>query len=487
MFRKFHDRVVAAASTALGISTTQNATTTTQEMNVQRLQVLGNYTVAEAEFALHATGGNVDRAAELLLSQQAPHHSHAADTNMYTETVTPTERSVPNNHDEDMELQQALQQSLDDSNVGINPRTTAQPTRTAAMDMAAEAAIRRAEVASTSSRTRSNKTKKLSSSTHVTKTDSLRPSGLVKENVAAVPIRTKSQMLRHHHPDVKLIPKLQDKSIEEQVLRTVDRMKNHAAAVDTMHRALSMIYHNPKDMKYRRIDTSTPGYQRSVAGAPGAQDFLRAMKFFQEGFGSPNVLVLSESMYDPALIYLGFTALEQIKATPEYVSAKAQLVFVKGVTTLLEAKKTTHETNQRNQYQSQCPTEPSEGRGALLQVHLIDSHTIRRRFDSDDTVADVLYWIGSMVGSDIYQRIIDGTWCLVDVNHANRLPLDVQGAATNLTLQYVGCWPSGRLQLQPSFSSTAQQDAATPMQVPWNKKIGNSRGLASGASSSDDE
>ena len=41
--------------------------------------------------------------------------------------------------------------------------------------------------------------------------------------VLARPLRTKSELLSQHHSDVKLIPKLQDKSIEEQILSTVDR------------------------------------------------------------------------------------------------------------------------------------------------------------------------------------------------------------------------------------------------------------------------
>jgi PUB domain/UBX domain len=422
MFRKLQDRVASAAS-SLGITTTN----TDRSSQVQRLRALSNCTVAEAEEALNAVNGNVDRAAELLLSQSFG-GARVAEA-------------------DDMELQQALQASLQSISPSPNHH------RTAAMHQAAEAAIRRQESSTV------RKTQKSSTTPN-------RSPPPVK--TMASPIRTKSDVLRQHHPDVKLIPKLQDKAVEEQVLRTVDRMKTHAAAVDTLHRALSVIYQNPSDWKYRRIDTAHPGYQRAVAGAPGTQDFLRAMKFFPEG----SVLILSEQMYDPALIYLGLTALEQAKQSPEYMAAKTQLLFQKEVASLLEAKVTLEEMSQRNQYRSRCPKEPREG--TLLQVHLIDGHTIRRRFDSDDTVADLLFWIGSQVGSVIYQRVVEErTWTLMDVNH--RVPLDV--GTSHSTLQYVGCWPSGRLQLQP-----------IPTSSPWKpSKLLAARGLASGASSSDDE
>ena len=505
MFRKLQDRMVAAASNALGIANTTNsenersAVSPTTTTTVQSLQALGDYTVTEIESALHTAGGNIDRAAEILLTQpqqlqQQPQRS------MLTNTANTTDRM-----DEDMELQRALQQSLDMQ----EQQQQQQSSRSEIMNQAAEAAFRRADMANNSKKT---KTKPLNASTATTtqKRDTPKPT-----IVPARPIRTKSELLRQHHPDVKLIPKLQDKSTEEQILRTVDRMKHHPAAVDTLYRALSMIYNttHPENMKYRRIDTSTPGYQRSVAPAPGTTDFLRAMKFHNEHYhqNSP-ILVLSDPMYDPALIYLGLSALEQIKLTSEYILAKKQMVFLKDVNTLLLETTTSTATNnrkpttspedvqQQTYYLSLCPKEPSEGRGALLQIHITDTYTIRRRFDSDDTMSDVLHWIAGTVGTTIYQRIIQNHYCLMDVNHTHRIPIDVNGAARHYTLQYIGCWPSGRLQLQPVVTNETDMDC-TNYNTDGNAKVttgtgipsqyiqngGKSRGLASGTSSSDDE
>jgi lipopolysaccharide biosynthesis regulator YciM len=126
MFRKLQDRVVAAASNALGITATAN--NENDMSTIQRLQALGDYTVAEVESALNTAGGNVDRAAELLLLQQ---------------------RTISSNHnnndadmmDEDMELQRALQQSLE-----VQEQQQQIPPRSDIMNQAAEAAFRRAEM-----------------------------------------------------------------------------------------------------------------------------------------------------------------------------------------------------------------------------------------------------------------------------------------------------------------------------------------------------
>jgi hypothetical protein len=486
MFRKLQDRVVAAASNALGISATN------QSDNIQRLQALGDYSVGEVEAALDATSGNVDRAAELLLSQQ-----RAAPVTANGNVMNTTHFDA---NDEDMELQQALQQSLElnEQRTSNTRPTSQQANRTDVMNQAAEAALRRAESSNKTNRKNVANKRKVPNATTVHSTNSNNESTAPKKSVIPKrPIRTKSELLRQYHPDVKLVPKLQDKTIEEQVLRTVDRMKNYPAAVDTLYRAISMIYNNPNDnMKYRRIDTSTPGYQRSVAGVPGTQDFLRVMKFHNERYDNTSpILILSEPMYDPGLIYLGLSALEQIKLTPEYIVSKKQHVFIKDVTSLIdESTLTAEEIQQRNQYQLKCPKEPAEGRGALLQIHITDTYTIRRRFDSDDTILDVLHWIASTVGTTMFNRIVNNTYCLIDMNHTQRIPIIVTGPAIHYTLQYVGCWPSGRIQLQPSslFEADVGGDTTTTkimqqQEQQWNNKIGLPRSLASGASSTDDE
>ena len=73
MFRKLQDRVVAAASSALGMNTTKATNDTTAgsfpSETIQRLQALGDYSREQVESALQTTNGNMDQAAELLFTQ----------------------------------------------------------------------------------------------------------------------------------------------------------------------------------------------------------------------------------------------------------------------------------------------------------------------------------------------------------------------------------------------------------------------------------
>lgn len=272
--------------------------------------------------------------------------------------------------------------------------------------------------------------------------------------------------LQNHHPEVKVPAKLENKSKEEQILRCGDRLKAYPAAVDTLYRALTAIQKDPDTAKFRTIDKTSAGYQRSVEGAPGAEALLKAMNFTPRG---TNTFVLDRSMVDPALLFLGVSALEQAKDSVEYKDGKRKLQFAKEVQEVrVGGNYSETEAVRRADYMSKCPTEPSDGRGALMQV-VISDESVRRRFDGDDVLRDVLNWLGGH-GSVIPEKILSREWCLVDLNRYPLVPID---CTSNLdkTLQHIGCWPSGRMEIQPSSDEWRLYGSV------GNAKPGSSRGL----------
>lgn len=426
MFRKLKGRLTSAANSVMG----------SEDPKVQRLTALG-FDAESAKNALIACNGDADRAAELLLAQGGAVHSSSSSSTRGNNSQ-PSNQPTPQRSTADAEdaaLQRVMQESL-----LLAEEQRKNPPRTAAVVKAGTAAALRANGTGT---------------------------GTGASSTVPPPLLTTSAALARHHPDVKIIAKLADKPREEQILRCADRMKISPAAVDTLYKALMAVQQNPDNSKFRRIDQTTAGYQRSVQGAPGAQDLLHAMNYRST---DPNILVLERSQVDPALLYLGISALEQTKETPEYKQAKRRTAFGKtlsDIQTLSDSSVT--QAIRRAEFIQKCPTEPPEGRGALMQIVMADT-SVRRRFDGDDQLRDVLHWLGGH-GAAIFDKITSREWSLVDLNRYPVIPIDCHANQDN-TLQYIGCWPSGRLEIVPSTEEWMQGAA-------HNGERGSSRGLGS--------
>jgi hypothetical protein len=386
-----------------------------------------------AENALVASNGNVEQATNLLLSQGS-----------LVSSSTSSSVSGLGEEEEEEQLQRAIRESqISASN---------HKARSAAAVRAGEAAMKRA----------TNATKTFGSNGKV-----FNPNSKGHTTSSLLPnVANKNTSLSSLHPNVKVPTKMKDKSKEEQILRCASRLAPYPLGVDTLLKAFIMIRDHPNDEKYRKINKETSGYQNTLHEKPGALDLLKAMHFEQR-HGTSH-LILSKSMIDPALLYLAISALEQVRLTEEYTSAKAKIEFDREIKRFKDGYSVSQDEEivKRASFISKCPSEPLNGAGALMQLNIGDEK-IMRRFDGDDILQDVLNWIGGH-GSVIPEKIFSRDWCLVDLNRYPIVPIDVEKNLSK-TLQYVGCWPSGRLEIRPSSNDWKNGKN--------QKAIGDSRGL----------
>ena len=300
---------------------------------------------------------------------------------------------------------------------------------------------------------------------NVTKTNDTFP--IQSNETLTKPTTKKMELALKDHPNVKMPAQMKEKSKEEQILRCAKRLAPHPFAVDTLLRALTFIRQNPDNDKYRKIDRSSVGFQQSLEGKPGAMDLIHAMNFVSR----PNSmdLILARSRVDPALLYLGISALEQVKQSEEYTSSKLSIAFEKELKIIQNGENASEEEEilKRAEFVSKLPSEPEAGAGALMQVSL-GEEKIMRKFDGDDILRDVINFIGGH-GSILPQKILSREWCLVDLNQYPVVPIDTD-LCMNKTLQSVGCWPSGKLALRPSTIEWRESKAIL-------EKEGSSRGL----------
>ena len=155
-------------------------------------------------------------------------------------------------------------------------------------------------------------------------------------------------------------------------------------------------------------------------------DLITAMNFVPRSNNAME-LVLHRDRVDVALLYLGESALEEIRKSDEYISSKNRMTFEKELRKIQNGEnvKEEEEILHRAEFVKKLPSEPSSGAGALMQITLGNDNTIMRRFDGDDVLKDVINFIGCH-GSAIPKKILSREWCLVDLNRYPVVPIDTE-------------------------------------------------------------
>mmetsp|Transcript_8407 Transcript_8407/g.20775 ORF Transcript_8407/g.20775 Transcript_8407/m.20775 type:complete len:426 (+) Transcript_8407:56-1333(+) len=424
MFRRLRDRMNDAVSNAA--SSVSN--TSFSDARVSELASMG-FREAEARHALRLANGDMAQATEWLLSNGSPLGA-AENPITIPESRATTTTSAPMSQ-EDKELQRAIQASLQ-TQQSTNKNTTKQPRQQSA-------ASRNAGLAAASRNQNKNSPPKKSLATT--------------------------------HPKVQMPKRLSQHDQEDIIMRCTSRVAPYSLAVDTLLRSLKTIQANPSNRKFHTVDTTTAMFQRSL-NAPGVLDFLKAVNF-HPNYNNQKTLTLSH--FDAAAFYLGISALEQVQQnSPEYTKDKTLRLFQKDLSSALSGTgNADEEMSARRNFLSKLPSEPTKGGsqitveyGVILNNATTENNNnekapqsltrITRGFDHDDTLGDVVHWLGGQA-SAIPGKLERGEWRLVDRNRQgaeedyNFHRLDLEELRDS-TLQYVGCWPSGRLAIVPKLT-----------------------------------
>mmetsp|Transcript_6217 Transcript_6217/g.13533 ORF Transcript_6217/g.13533 Transcript_6217/m.13533 type:complete len:506 (-) Transcript_6217:103-1620(-) len=464
VFKKFTDRLVSAGTTAA--NTLLHGPE--QAEKIRQLESMG-FPTERARHALNATGGDVDRAAELLLlganepqqyqqqqqqQQNAPPPARAA---MSSSSVRNNDHqnagpAVAAHNDEQM--RRAIEESM-----WVSQQEEARQLRHAEAASMKNNRKKKEVIDLTGDKKKATGTKK--NNTNKPPKNNVKSAAAINAGKAAASRTNNNQKktLNQTHPNVQLPEKLSNKTKEEQILRCANRVKPHVMAVDTLLRVLTSVRNTPDNAKFRIIDRTNGNYIAFVRDTPGAEDMLLAMNYRM--ISCNNELRLERHMVDDALLYLGISALEQMRTTDEYKEGKrlrgfhAEMRRVakgNGSPDVQRGGMTEGETAIRLGFLSKCPKEPPEGRGAWVNAQLGDvsekivGGSVKRRFDGDDTLEDVLNWLGGSYGNEVLDKIrgMRREWCLCDLNRYPILPLDVEKHGKK-TLQYLGLFPSGKL------------------------------------------
>lgn len=398
------------------------------------------FSSVDAQHALQISGGNVEQAAEWLLTGNARGAVTGTGIGIGSSSNSPATANMAHveGDDDDVdddELQKAISASLEDASNGTGTTTATARTQSAAAKRAGQAALSRFENNVQTQTLNRNKSRP-------SKVPPAPRAAATSTVSATMPVSVSTGI--QSHPNVKVPKRLSQHDTENVILRCANRVAPNAQAVDTLLKSLKQLQINPTNFRYRTIDTSTPGFKRSL-DAPGAVDFLKAMGYHNIN-NNKNVLELS--FVDPATLYLGISALEQVQLTSaDYQKSRTEILFDKEIQTVLNlADQDMEEALKRSHFISKLPSEPTMG-GGIITVELGSNKKIQRKFDGDDCLQDIINWLGAS-GSVISEKLEQKTWFLVDRHHSNSIAYNIQ-ELKGKTLQYIGCWPSARLAVVP--------------------------------------
>merc|ERR1712137_1173468 len=261
--------------------------------------------------------------------------------------------------------------------------------RSAAIIRAGEAAANRAQNSSTKFGSNQIQKKKSSAASSNRTTSTSRTATTSTNNFPSSLVSTSKQTISKTHPKVTMPTKMKDKSKEEQILRCSKRLAPYPHAVDTLLQAFTFVKNYPHNSKYRKINTQTSGYQKVLEGKPGVVDLISAMNFHKRGAE----YILQQSDLDLALLFLGISALENIRLSREYLMEKRNIQFKRDIKRIIEGSNLNANVDQdvellkRSAFLQKVPSEPDDGSGALLQLYLGSSN---RNSVHDDSTKNML-------------------------------------------------------------------------------------------------
>ena len=354
------------------------------------------YTDEQAQVALQATGGDVERAVALLLEQ-------TDGSSRPLPRMQPAQNSSSAYRDDQRALQQALEASRREATA--RRPTTAREAALAAAEARAQRAPPRAP--GPPARTRG-------------------PHAFGRATASGSAASSRA-------PEALKAP---GKTPEERIDACSSRLAGNAIAVDTLISSVSKVLDHPTEERYRTVNLSNANFQRHVASAPGGMEFMQAVGYVP----MHGHLVLQHP--NSALLRRGKAALEQQQKSRSYIAAKDTLELSR-VLAMSETEYTGEAAKRRAGFAARVPDEPAEGLAgnALLCFHLPGERQVWRRFESSNTLEDLLNFARSLPGAP--EQAIK----LANVTMAPEVLLDASGQP-GLTLQSLELWPTGHISVR---------------------------------------
>jgi len=216
----------------------------------------------------------------------------------------------------------------------------------------------------------------------------------------------------------------------ERINSAARRLSSSSTSVDVLLTSLEKVVASPHVEKYRKVSLANP-VMRELA--PGAMELLHATGW-ESHFG---YLLLNR--FDKALLETGISALRAVRSQPAYIRDKER-THCEAAAAHSTAKEEASAARLRSEFARRVPEEPAEGSAGVAKIciHLADGSTVWRRFETWDTLNDLLNFVRSLPGTSPNTLLENITMKPAQVLSEKHLKQTIQG---------LDLWPAGHVRI----------------------------------------
>jgi len=216
----------------------------------------------------------------------------------------------------------------------------------------------------------------------------------------------------------------------ERINSAARRLSSSSTSVDVLLTSLEKVVASPHVEKYRKVSLANP-VMRELA--PGAMELLHATGW-ESHFG-----YLLLNCFDKALLETGVSALRAVRSQPAYIRDKERTQR-EAAAAHSTAKEEASAARLRSEFARRVPEEPAEDSAGVAKVciHMADGSTVWRRFETWDTLNDLLNFVRSLPGTSPNTLLENITMKPAQVLSEKHLKQTIQG---------LDLWPAGHVRV----------------------------------------
>jgi len=225
---------------------------------------------------------------------------------------------------------------------------------------------------------------------------------------------------------------------EERISKACVTLAPHAEAIDILLTSLTKVKNDPTNERFRKVNVKASGpFKEKVASVPGGVELLYSIGF-EPMYGH---LVLQS--LDPSLLEHALACLDSARTTDAYLSTKARKLNAKAAE---EARKEREAAAaiKRAEFLAKVPPEPAENGGSVHSTCVLTftvggERVARRKFESDNTLEDVLNYVRSLSSVPVDAQVKLDNVTTAPFRHLD--PADKRSSTASLYA--LDLWPMG--------------------------------------------